>query len=262
MSIFPPHGPLPPGSTAVPAATVIVFRNCPGGGPPELLMLQRSMEMRFAGGAAVFPGGRVDPEDRALASRIAPDEDQEIASARIAAIRETLEEAGLVIAANQSVSAAEAADARALLLEKSALDPVLETFGWTLDLSQLTFFAHWCPAFKKAFDTRFFIADLGTGAVDVTVDATENMRLFWASAKRALELNDAGEIKTIFPTRRTLERLALCGSFEAACENALRFPARRITPVFEVREGEHWTRIPEGLGYPILEEKVDPTLHD
>ena len=38
----------------IPAATVVIFRNCPAGGPPELLMVQRAKEMRFAGGAAVL----------------------------------------------------------------------------------------------------------------------------------------------------------------------------------------------------------------
>ena len=54
----------------MPAATVVIFRNCSAGGPPELLMVQRAKEMRFAGGAVVFPGGRVDPADRVLAKAI------------------------------------------------------------------------------------------------------------------------------------------------------------------------------------------------
>ncbi len=54
--------------TASPAATIIVFRDCPDGGAPELLMVERSSHMVFAGGAVVFPGGRVD--DRLLGRRI------------------------------------------------------------------------------------------------------------------------------------------------------------------------------------------------
>ena len=72
---------------AIPAATLVIFRNAPDGGAPQLLMVQRSKEMRFAGGAAVFPGGRVDEADRVLAAALigasqllpvycrAPDED-------------------------------------------------------------------------------------------------------------------------------------------------------------------------------------------
>ena len=76
----------------IPAATVVIFRNCPRGGPPELLMVQRSKGMRFAGGATVFPGGRIDPEDRKLAAQLLPDMVPEEAAARVAAMRETLEE--------------------------------------------------------------------------------------------------------------------------------------------------------------------------
>ena len=52
---------------AIPAATMVIFRNSPQGRAPEVLMVQRAKEMRFAGGAAVFPGGRVDEADRVLA---------------------------------------------------------------------------------------------------------------------------------------------------------------------------------------------------
>ena len=49
------------GPAGIPAATVVIFRNAPAGSPPEILMTIRSREMVFAGGMAVFPGGRVDP---------------------------------------------------------------------------------------------------------------------------------------------------------------------------------------------------------
>lgn len=253
MSTYPPHGPIPPdGPKVVPAATVVIFRNCPEGGAPELLMVQRAEEMRFAGGAAVFPGGRVDPEDRELARRLAPDGDPEVNAARIAGIRETLEETGLLIATREPVGAGEAAEARAMLHAGGALAPVLDHFGWHLDLSRLTLFAHWCPPIDKAFDTRFFIADVGTGAVEIQVDATENTRLFWASAGRVLELADQGEISVIFPTRRNIERLALFGSYAEAREQVRQFPVQRIHPNTEDRDGEPWLVVPEGHGYPVL----------
>ena len=79
---------------AIPAATVIVMRDVPDG-PPELLMVERAAAMSFAGGALVFPGGRVDPGDFVLAGRHAGDVEEN--AARIAAIRETLEEAGVAV---------------------------------------------------------------------------------------------------------------------------------------------------------------------
>lgn len=235
----------------IPAATVIIFRRSAAAGPPELLMVQRAKEMRFAGGAAVFPGGRVDPEDRALAASLMPGADAEDAAARIAAIRETLEETGLAIATERPVSAAEAAEARRLLLAEGALAPVIERLGWRLAPERLVPFARWRPDWDGAFDTRFFLADLGTGAVDVAVDATENTRLFWASARQALAMDDAGEISVIFPTRRNLDRLALSATYAEACAQAAAFPAGIITPRREEREGEEWLCIPEDRGYPV-----------
>lgn len=235
----------------IPAATVVVFRRCPEGGPPQLLMVQRAQEMRFAGGAAVFPGGRVDQADRELAARLEPESDIDEAAARVAAVRETLEETGLAIAVRQPVSAQEAAEARALLLQQGALAPVLGRFGWSLDLAQLVPFARWCPMRDGSFDTHFFLADLGTGAVDVAVDATENTRLFWVSAEEALRLDDEGEINVIFPTRRNLDRLALFASFAEARVHAESIPPRMITPRQEERDGEPWLTIPEDCGYPV-----------
>jgi 8-oxo-dGTP pyrophosphatase MutT (NUDIX family) len=215
-------------------------------------MVQRAKEMRFAGGAAVFPGGRVDPADRELARRLLPDEPEEIAAARIAAIRETLEETGLLIAARHPVAAQEAAAARALLLQTGRLDTVLDRFGWELDPNALTFFAHWCPLWDKAFDTRFFVTDLGTGAVDIAVDETENTRLFWATAGDALEMADKGEISVIFPTRRNLERLAQYGCHDDALADIAAHPVARIHPSLEERDDCQWLVIAEGHGYPVL----------
>jgi 8-oxo-dGTP pyrophosphatase MutT (NUDIX family) len=240
----------------IPAATVVIFRHCPEGGPPQLLMVQRAKEMRFAGGAAVFPGGRTDEADRVLAAKLAPDADPEVTAARIAGIRETLEETGLAVAVEQPVSVAEAVAARALLLEQGELAPVLERFGWSLDLERLVPFARWCPMRDGAFDARFFLIDLGTGAVEVTVDATENTRLFWVSAAEALRLADVGEIQVIFPTRRNLDRLALFATFAEARTQAEAIPVRMITPRAVDRDGEAWLTIPEDYGYPVTSQPM------
>ena len=252
MKAFPPDGPMPAdGPNVIPAATVVIFRDDPHGGAPQLLMVQRAEDMRFAGGAAVFPGGRVDPADRVLAADLIPDEEPELAAARIAAIRETLEETGLMIATREPVDAQEAREGRAMLLETGTLAPVLGRMGWKLAPERIVPFAHWCPDWEGAFDTRFFLANLGTGAVEIAVDRTENTRLFWTSAARALEAADAGEISVIFPTRRNLERLALFANYDQATRHAQQYPMRRITPYQEDRDGESWLLIPEDHGYPM-----------
>ncbi len=255
--------PLPPGLYAetveiIPAATVVVFRRAGNGGPPELLLLQRAKEMRFAGGATVFPGGRIDPADHALAARlatpgIAPDE----LAARIAAVRETLEESGLLLGLAHPVDAAEVANARLDLIAQGALGPVLARRGWRLAPETLVPFARWSPAHARAFDTRFYLYDLGKGDVDVAVDATENTRLFWLSAAEALAQADRGVIGVIYPTRRNLERLALFADFAAARAQAEAIAVTRITPRPEWRDGAWWLSFPEGLGYPVCAEPVE-----
>ena len=248
---------------ATPAATVVIFRNDPAGGPPQLLMVERSASMNFAGGAAVFPGGRVDDADRDLAATLAaPGADDEALAdlaGRIAAVRETIEETGLVVGIDRAVDHAEALAARALLVEQGALAPVLERHGWSLQLDDLTYFARWRPKHRhmRVFDTRFYLADLGTGAVELLVDATENTHLFWASAAEALRLADSGKIMIIFPTRRNLERLAQFASFAEARAQAEAIPAQMVTPFMDQRDGIPWLCIPTDAGYPVTGEPLD-----
>ena len=250
----------PSAQTPIPAATLVVFRHARDRGPPELLMVVRSKAMSFAGGMAVFPGGRLDEVDRELAARIdhGCDDDDEAAH-RIAAIRETAEETGLAIALKGQMDAQRAAVMRQSLLEKGELAPVLDEFDLKLDLDALVPFARWLPlglSHSRIFDTRFYLADLGTGAVDIAVDATENTKLFWVSAQGALDMAERGEIKIIFPTRRNLERLAQFDDFAAAKAHARATPIRTITPeVFE--DGEtRVLRIPSDLGYPVHSEPL------
>lgn len=247
----------------IPAATLVVFRHGPDGEPPELLMVVRSRAMSFAGGMAVFPGGRVDEADRRLAAAIGGDLDLDEAAHRIAAIRETIEETGLAPAIVEPVGADLAAALRRDLATTDDLAAVLAAHGLTLDLAALTPFARWCPrgiTSHRIFDTRFYLADLGTGAVEVAVDATENTRLFWISARDALAAADDGALSVIFPTRRNLERLALFGSFAEARAQAEATPVRLIVPQMREVEGKQALTIPDDLGYPVTHEWFDTAM--
>ena len=223
-------------------------------------MVTRSRELVFAGGAAVWPGGRIDPADYDLAATIMTDMDQSDAAARIAAIRETLEETGLAIGIKGAVNGAAAVEARAMLLETGALAPVLERFGWALDLDALVPFARWFPrgmAHKRLFDTRFYLADVGTGSVDIAVDRTENTHLFWTSAKGALDMAERGEISVIFPTARNLERLAQFTDFAAAKQQAEAIAVRTIVPEIVEMDGTRWLTIPDDAGYPVTRQALE-----
>src|SRR6202007_1811211 len=85
----------PEGANA--AATLIVLRDSPDGSAPDVLMVQRAATMKFAANAIVFPGGRVDDGDRALADVLDHGLTPQDAAARHAALRETIEEAGLAV---------------------------------------------------------------------------------------------------------------------------------------------------------------------
>lgn len=237
--------------TIVEAATIIIFRHGQST-RPELLMVQRSKDLSFAGAATVFPGGKIHDSDRTIAVTV-EGQDHNEAAARIAGIREVLEETGLVIGMHESPTAKEAATARAMLDRNENLQPVLNEFGWTLDLESLVPFARWLPKFKagRIFDTRFYLTDLGSGKVDLTPDLGENTRLFWSSAADALAMVEQGDLKMIYPTRRNLERLAGFSSFAEASEHAQSTPIVTVSPWIEQRDDEQMLCIPTGIGYPV-----------
>jgi 8-oxo-dGTP pyrophosphatase MutT (NUDIX family) len=244
-------------SKTTPAATIVIFRHDPAGGAPQILMVERNASLKFAGGATVFPGGKVDPADRALAEMLGGDLDD--MAARVAAVRETLEETGLVVGIEGAVDGRLAAEARRMLISGGDLAPVLDAYGWRIAPTQLIPFARWWPKHRteRIFDTRFYLADLGTGAVEIEVDATENRHLFWASAQEALNLAGQGLIQVIFPTRRNLERLAQFSSFQEARVHAEATPVGTISPYLEERDGQRWLMIPDNLGYPVRGEPLE-----
>lgn len=158
------------GTPPVPAATVVLVRD--GEGSLETLVLRRNSRIAF-GGMWVFPGGRVDDEDRTGGD--------DLESARTAAVRESLEEAGLV-----------------------------------LDPTDLVPFSHWTPPpiTPKRYATWFFIARAPTTAV--SIDGVEIHEHAWMGPAEALEKRAAGEIELAPPTFVTLFELARCGDGEAA----------------------------------------------
>jgi 8-oxo-dGTP pyrophosphatase MutT (NUDIX family) len=251
----PDGAPLP---VATPAATMVIFRENPDGGAPLLLMVERIKAMAFAGGAAVFPGGKVDPADFDYAQMLAGPLPLDETAARLAAIRETIEEAGLALGLSGVTDPADCDAARAALHDGESLQAVCNRHGWTPDFAQLVPWSRWRPpAFENAmrvFDTRFYLVDAGNTAPLATVDHTENRALFWASAVDVLAKADEGDVRIIFPTRRNLERLAMFGNFDAAAEHAAEHPVSTVLPYVEKREDGNWLCIPHGHGYPVREE--------
>jgi 8-oxo-dGTP pyrophosphatase MutT (NUDIX family) len=243
----------------IPAATLVLFRES-GDGAPELLIVERARTMAFAGGALVFPGGRVDPGDHALA--LESGGDREESAARVAAIRETIEEAGVPVGLDRLPDAEALARLRAGLHDRQPFSELLAREGLMLDPSALVPFARWCPRHPHAriFDTRFYLARFPEGAPTPVVDATENVRVFWARAQAVLDDVAAGRARAIFPTRRNLERLARFASFADAVADAQAHPVRMVTPWTETRGGIEHLCIPDDLGYPVTAELLDSAI--
>ena len=236
----------------VPAATLVLMRER-AGGPPELLVTERTGHMAFAAGALVFPGGRIDADDHVTAERFGTE------AAKVAAIRETIEETGLAPALIPAPDEAAAAAMRQGIIEEEPFASLLEARGLAIDGDALTPFARWCPNFREArrFDTMFFLAEAPLGAGEPTVSEQEAVRAFWASASDILAEIEAGRAHAIFPTRRNLERLARFASIAEARADAARFPVRKIMPWVEQRDGRPHVCIPGDAGYPVTAEPLE-----
>ena len=235
---------------AIPAATVILVRERDGGAP-ELLMVVRAVDMAFAGGAWVFPGGRIDDADRRI--------DDSDGGARVAAVREALEETAIPVGLSPIPSPQLSAELQAQLLGGSELDQLLSPNGLELDLDALIPFARWVPKFhaKRRFDTLFFVARAPDGDWIPNTVESECTGAHWVTAAEALERDRSGEIQLIFPTRRTLERLAQHSSFDAIVADARAHEIEPISPWLDEVDGERFITIPEGIGYPVTREKID-----
>lgn len=237
-------------SPAIPAATLITVRERPGGAP-ELLMVERAEGMAFAGGALVFPGGRIDDSDSALAG--------EGFAARVAAVRETIEETAVPVGLSPVPERETALELQRALLEDEPLESLLERHGLALDLDALVPFARWVPKFHatRRFDTLFFLALAPDADWEPQIVEGECTAALWISAAEALEREKSGEARLIFPTRRNLERLALHSNFEALRTDAGAHPIEPISPWVEQVDGENFITIPEGAGYPVTRERLD-----
>ena len=220
-------------ATPRPAATILMLRD--GAAGLEVMMICRAREIAFASGALVFPGGRVDPEDAALAPQ-----DDPLGAFRIAAIREAWEECGLLLARPPAPAVGEGAFAAHL--RGLGLSPAHDA---------LVRFAHWVtPAHSpKRFDTHFFLAPAPEGQ-EAVHDGREATEAVWLRPEQALAEADAGHRTLVFATRLNLTRLAQNRAVDEALEVAARTPIVTVMPE-PVPDGQGGVmlRIPEAAGY-------------
>lgn len=237
---------------AIPAATLILVRERPGHAP-ELLMVERSGLMAFAAGALVFPGGRIDEADRQLSKLSGID------ATAVAAIRESIEETAVPVGLSPMPDAAAARRLQDALVADRSFADLLEQSDLALDGAALTPFARWVPKFHavRRFDTLFFVARCPDGDWQPRVIESECAAAFWLTATEVLERDRSGEARLIFPTRRNLERLAQHLTFDEIRADALAHPIEPVTPWVEEVDGERFITIPDHLGYPVTQERLD-----
>jgi 8-oxo-dGTP pyrophosphatase MutT (NUDIX family) len=207
------------------AATVMLVRDDPD---LQVFMLRRNLQSEWVGGAYVFPGGAVDPGDRdpaVLARCIARDDagaSAQIGMAEgglgywVAAVRETFEEAGVLLARAAPTGALVDPSAPRLATLRDELNAGSITFGeliegedLLLDVGGLHAFSHWITpeGAPRRYDTRFFVAAAPDGHAYLH-DDTETVASQWVRPAEALAAADRDELDLIFPTRKSIEVLS------------------------------------------------------
>ena len=208
------HAPRTPAATR-PAATVLLLRDGPQG--VEVLMTRRSMTASFAPGAYVFPGGGIDAADaqaHAQAHRRPTQSDERLTQA-IAAIRESFEELGILLARRADGSHADASDI-ARLDRQAPFIAQCVAHHLTLAADDVFLLTHWITDrdLPRRFDVPFLVARMPEGQTPVA-DESEQFEPVWVRPADALERHANGQFFIIFPTIRTLQRLQQFASVEA-----------------------------------------------
>ena len=213
------HTPRPPAAPR-PAATVLLLRDGPQG--LEVLMTRRSMTASFAPGAYVFPGGGIDALDadaatHAVAQRRASQSDLNLTRA-IAAIRESFEELGILLARHANGAMATDHDV-AQLDRKAPLAAQCQARHMRLAADQVFVLAHWITDrdLPRRFDVPFLVARMPEGQTPVA-DEAEQFEPVWVRPADALARHKEGQFFIIFPTIRTLEKLKPYNSVDAVLQ--------------------------------------------
>ena len=225
-----------------PAATLILTRQLAG--ELQIYLIRRSLKSGFMAGNYVFPGGRVDPEDRNFEfwqtrADLDPNEIMqklggdltaaEVLAYGVAAIRETLEEAGVFLAYRYESTPDDLEHICQLRLT-AGLPPgwfqkLSVSENWTLTLSSLFRWSHWITpeGMKRRYDTRFFVAAMPTGQV-CRPDDREATHGLWISPEKGLAGNLSGEIPLSPPTLITLHELLQYTNLQDLAEETQRRP--------------------------------------
>lgn len=224
-----------------PAATLILVRDA--GSDMEVFMIRRTQSAAFMGGAHVFPGGGVDAADAAAELAACCEGLDDIEASRLlglergglaywaAAVRECFEEAGLLLAHDESGAYADlnqpqraqvfAQWRESVRAGQASLADLCRDERLRLAAGRLAYYSHWItqPGRPRRYDTRFFVAE-APRAQTPSHDNSETIDHVWIKPAAALERHRRGEMHLVFPTIKTLESIARFGNAAALMEFA------------------------------------------
>lgn len=253
----------PASQTLIPAATVLLLREA--NESLQVFMVVRHHQIDFASGALVFPGGKIDAQDKEAELRDhcrgADGLGEDAVALRIGAVREAFEESGVLLAREKGKEDFLSA-ARVRALEewrtrfnqrKARMLDFVRAAEIDLALDALVPFAHWItPDFMpKRFDTHFFAA--AAPAHQALHDGGESVDSVWIDPAAALAEAAAGKRTIIFPTRLNMEKLAKCGSLAAALAAQ---PIVTVQPWLAQENGKTMLRIAPDAGYGDVAEEM------
>ncbi len=247
------------------AATVVLLR--PSGDGSAVYLLRRHTSMAFAGGMCVFPGGGVDPRDfdhavawagptpAEWAGRLAVDEPAARALL-CAAVRETFEESGVLLAGPRDDPGSVVADTSgddweadrvALEGRELSLTDFLDRRGLVLRTDLLGAWSGWLtPEFEpRRYRTWFFVASLPEGQVTRDV-STESSAVAWLPLAEALDRVDVGEVTMMPPTYLTCRDVARFGAPGSVLAEASGRAVSMFMPELETADGVSTLSVPPG----------------
>lgn len=246
------------------AATVMLLRS--GARGLEVYLLRRHLAMAFAAGMYAFPGGTVDPRDSdsdiawagpsaaEWGTRLSCDEGAARALV-CAAVRETFEESGVLLAGASADSVVEDTTGdewerdRAALVDRSlGFAELLSRRGLVLRTDLLAAWAHWVtPEFEpRRYDTRFFVAAMPVGQLTRDVSG-EADKVAWMTPADALAGVDSEDMGMLPPTYITLRELAAHADVESALAAAPDRQIVKVVPGVEIVGDEGMLTLPASV---------------
>ena len=256
------------------SASVLIVRDGdihPQYGSLQILMVKRHANIKFAGGAYVFPGGKLDPADRDLEEeglKLSGEEVPEnFRGLRYAALREVFEETGLLIGTHGGQAIDEArrrefeGQYRSAFLEGSiTLKDFLDQSGVNLDLKGCRPFAHWITPieYPRRFDTRFFLCVAPEGQLP-SPDGHEITAVEWMYPLKMVKESD-GDL--MFPTMMNLKKLGQAKTVEEALKLLADRDIVTVTPEVITGVKNKFRTIPEAAGYDDVDQTRTRTAID